>query len=176
MSFGHSSVPRQNGHPALGELIFFRYPTHSLLCFSSSCHCLLNGQKTDSLDLCVSLSGLISSLWPLIQNSMPLVGRPFLMLSVTILSRMPGILWHPYQILWLSSLRVSVREKFMSLEDILPEVSMWSSSMSFGSLEKGRRVPKETLWCNLIHYILDIYISGRRELYTTGVFWKGGDL
>ena len=45
------------------------------------------------------------------------------MLSVTTLSRMPGISWHPYQTLWLSSLRVSVREKFMSLEDTLPEVS-----------------------------------------------------
>lgn len=124
MPFGHSSVPRQNG-TQLGELIFFKYPTDDTFCFSSSCHHLnsLMIKRTDFVGPCVSLSGLTSNLWLLIQNSMPLVGRPFLTLSVTILSRMRGTLWHHYQILWLSSQPVSVRGKFMSLEDIQPEVS-----------------------------------------------------
>ena len=122
MLFHHSSVSRHNSTP-LGELISFTHTQqipHAALAGHAVVFCMI---RTDFVGLCFSLAGLTSSSWLLISNSTPLVGRPFLMLSVTTLSRMPGISWHPYQTLWLSSLRVSVRGKFMSLEDTLPEVS-----------------------------------------------------
>lgn len=47
------------------------------------------------------------------------------------------------------------------------------SYASFGSLGKCRRAPEETLrctYCKLTHYILDIYIAGRKR----AVYYSGG--
>lgn len=170
MLFHHSSVPRHNSTP-LGELISFTHTQqipHAALADHAVVFCMI---RTDFVGLCFSLTGLTSSSWLLISNSTPLVGRPFLMLSVTTLSRMPGISWHPYQTLWLSSLHVSVRGKFMSLEDTLPEVSEGLESgpplLSFGSLgEDGRgwRKPSSAPQPDVVYCLLYIYISGKKSI------------
>lgn len=140
-------------------------------------------RRTNSVGLCVSLSGLTSNLWLLIQNSMPLEGRPFLMLSVTTLSRMRGILWRPYPILWLSSLPVSVRGKFMSLEDTPPEVSegtRWVLCPCVGISSLGRargcqRKPHH-IRMSCCASIVYTYTSGRKRVPYGRDDWDRRDL
>lgn len=92
---------------------------HDTFCRRASSH------VTTRADLVVRvfLSDLTSNLWPSVRSFTPLVGRPFLTWSATILSKIRGISWLPCQTLWLSSLPASARGRFTSLVDIPPEVS-----------------------------------------------------
>lgn len=169
------SIPLSPGitAPRFGELISFKYPADSTHSFSRLCHGLLSDQKNWLRAFFASLffAGLTSSSWAVNFKLYALVGRP---LSCWVLQTWAGCLEFqaPYHKPsgWVLC-AVSVRGKFMSLEDTLPEVSeglesgpppceLWQP----GGGRRDWRKPSSAHQPDVMYCLLYIYISGKKSI------------